>query len=478
MHEAARDKDSPAMPLPEPFTLGIADLDQPRPPPAERRGPERQDLASPRRDGAAERHEPAPPRRQAAPDRRDDARTAELEHAMAAAPEDRALRTSYFDHLTRLASSRIGLITVMLPELGAPLYLRCGTPDISGLAQAYRDDQYDWEMRATPQRILVIGAHAGYAAVELARRHPRAQLLCAEPLADNFRMLSLNTGAWRRIRVAPTALWHSATRLAPAGRLQSDWLVRLTDEALDGDRTIPAISVGELLGRAGWSHVDMIVCDACGSEREIFCDPLAPWLRRVDAVLVRGYEQLAQGGMAAVAACLPEDLFDRRPQGAMELFLRRIPLTAMAAQPRELPLIPAEPATVPFQLHDVAGFAWAFFVFDGSSCQLHPNVPGGAPAHAIFPVQLAGHTRFTSGVAHAGQHPAAAVVFQAQVQREDGTIVGQGETTLAARGTGRLNVALSERLHGPARVVLQTEMTTGAPHNQMAWARWIEPRLS
>ena len=406
-------------------------------------------------------------------------RKAELEAALAAAPADAALRASYFEQLNRIAAGRSGLFWAMLPGLAAPLAFRGGTPDVTALAAAFRDDAWTLPgLRATPLRILVIGAYAGYAAVALARRHPRAALLCAEPLADNFRLLSLNTTPWRRIRVAQTALWHHPSRLAPAGRFQADYAVRLTDEALDADRTIGAMSVPELLARAGWTHADMVLCDAAGAEREIFIDPLAPWLNRVDVVLVRPYEQLAPSGAAVVAACFPEDAFTRRQHRAFDVYERRTPLTALDAQPEEIFLLRAEPGGVAFAVQDVANYGWAFFIFDGSSCQVHPNPPGGLPARVVFTVLLDGHTRFASGLLHAGQPGAPPVTFTARVQRADGTILAEATADVTGHSSDRLGLALPEGLRGPVRVVLETAMAPGAPHNQMAWARWIDPKLS
>jgi FkbM family methyltransferase len=404
-------------------------------------------------------------------------RKAEAEAAMLASPADKALRAGYFDLLMRMASTYTGLQWAILPDLPTPLYFRLGTPDIAVLAQSFRDDIYAFEMAATPQRILVIGAYAGYLPIDLARRFPRASLLCAEPLAENFRLLSVNTTPWRRIRVAQAAIWHSTTRLAPLGRVQADWAVRMTDEALDADRTVSALSVRELLGRAGWHHAEMVVCDACGAEREIFADPFAPWLRHLDAALVRLYDGSAPGATAAVEACFDPALYDRRKLADMELFTRRTPLMALPPAPPEVHVVRCEAGMQQFQLRDVFAAGWAFFVFDGVSCQLHPNPPGQAAATALFPVRLAGHTRLVSGVHHAGGPGAHPVHFTAIVQREDGTVLARNDIRLAPRETGKLTLALPGG-DGPARVLLQTEMATGAPNNNMAWSRWLEPTLS
>jgi FkbM family methyltransferase len=404
-------------------------------------------------------------------------RKTEMELAMLANPADRVLRGTYFELLMRLAGGHTGLQWVMLPELPTPLYFRLGTPDIAVLAQCFRDDMYAFEVAATPQRILVIGAYAGYMPIVLARRFPRATILCVEPLAENFRLLSMNTSPWRRIRVAQTAVWHSNTRLAPLGRVQADWAVRMTDEAVDADRTVLALSARDLLARAGWNGAEMVVCDACGAEREIFADPFAPWLRFLDVAMVRLYEGSAPGAAASVEACFDPAEFDRRKVADMDLFTRRTPRLALPPAPPDLHLVRGEAGLQTFQLRDVVSAGWAFFVFEGTSCQLHPNPPGQPAATAVFPAQLDGHTKLVSGIQHAGGPGAHAIQFTALVQREDGSVIGRAEQRLNAHDTGRLTLSLPGGSF-PARVVLQTEMATGAAHNNMAWARWLEPTLS
>lgn len=403
-------------------------------------------------------------------------RKLELEAAMLAAPQDAALRTAYFELLSRIAITHTGLQTALLPEVGAPLYFRCGTPDVAVLANIFRDNALAMQIRATPLRILVIGAYTGYSTVDLARRFPRAQILAVEPLADNFRLLALNTGAWRRIRCANVAVWHHATRLAAGLRYQADWAVRLQDEATDAERSLQAVSVKDILSRVGWAGADMVLCDASGAEREIFADPMAPWLNNLDVALVRLHEKVAPRATEWVEAALEPSVFEHRKLGDMELYVRRIPRQALPPTPPELPLLRTEPGLTPFTLGDVPSASFGFFVFDGSNCQLHPNPPGGKIARALFVVRATGQRRFVSGVLHAGR-PAAPIVFSAAVQREDGSIAGRGEVTMASRENGRLLIDLGAPLVGTVRVVLLTAMAPGAANPNMAWARWLDPKL-
>lgn len=404
-------------------------------------------------------------------------RKAELEAAMLAAPADDALRAAYFNELMRLAVTRTGLLWAHLPELPAPLAFRGATPDIGVLMQLFRQpDAPPPGYRATPLRILVIGAYGGFTAIDLARRHPRATLLCAEPLADNFRLLSLNSTPWPRIRVANAAVWFASTPLAPVARHQADWSVRLGAEAADAQRTLPALSAPDLLARAGWVNANMVHCDASGAEREIFADPYAAWLTHLDVAEVRLHEHLSRGVGETVARCFPEDLFERRMLGDLAQFVRRVPRMALPPAPPERLLLSATGELMPFALSNTAQAGWAFFVFDGASCQLHPNPPGAPAARALFQAPAEGHAGFVADLHHAGNPGGPAVRFTVSAER-DGRALARAEAVVAAGGRGRLTLPLPA-MDAPFTIALQTEMAPGAPHNQMAWARWIAPRLA
>jgi FkbM family methyltransferase len=418
---------------------------------------------------------PAPQR--TPPLTRDLARKAELEAAMLLAPHDRALRRGYFDHLMRIAGTHVGLCHAMLPDVGHPLYFRCASADVATMFQIFLDDVYAIPMRATPSRILDLGAFAGYAAVYFARRFPQAQIVCVEPAPASFRLLTMNIMPWRRIRAVNAAVWHTNTRLRATARYFGDWGLQLDQSPPDEQRTIPALSVTELLQRAGWSHADMVKCDIEGSEREVFADPAQPWLRAVDVAAVDTHDAMRPGSQEAVSACFPAGSFDVSRRGEKNIFLRRSPLRAISRIVPELPLIHAEPDLEPLAVQDVApSGGWGFFVYEGNACQLHPNPPGRPPARLIVPRVLDGQTRFETTLHHAG-HPAAPIVFSYALEREDGTVAARAAQTLNPLDNLRWVTPLPS-LTGPHRIILQTEMAPGASNNFNAWARWIEPRLT
>ncbi|MBN8889912.1 MAG: hypothetical protein ABS99_04140 [Acetobacteraceae bacterium SCN 69-10] len=410
----------------------------------------------------------------------------EMEAALLAAPSDQALRGAYFDLLFRFAALRTGLSHALLPELGHPLYFRCGSSDVANLAQIFRDGAQGFAMRATPLHILDLGAYAGYAAIYLARRFPQARLLCVEPSPDSFRLLALNTIPYRRIERLQAAVWHHPTRLGVAARYYGDWGTRLQDDVPEEARTIPAEDVPGLLRLAGWARADLVKCDIEGAEAAVFADPHAGWLHTLDALAIETHDTVQPGCAAIVGACFDPALFERTQHGETTLYERRVPFRALLRPPpRTMRLIHAEPGLFPLALQGVSTEPWGFFTFDGTSCQLHPNPPDGPPARAIFPRTLDGQTRLACTLTHAG-HDAGDIRFTLLVEREDATVAARADHVLAAGTSLRVELKLPDPpaeappwqgLHGRHRIVLQTAMADGATHNHNAWARWIDPRL-
>ncbi len=404
-------------------------------------------------------------------------RKAELEAAMIAAPLDVRVRTTYFDELTRFASVRSGLSHALLPELGFPLAFRCGTADIVALSRSFRDRAYDFPMRATPARILILGAYVGYSAVFLAHRFPAARILCVEPAPASFRLLRINTLPFRQIETLHCAVWHSQARIGVQSRTLGDWGQRLHDQIPDADRTIQAQSVPEILRIAGWDQVDLLVCDIVGAEGAVVADPQQRWLRTIDTFAAFVPDANLADFSTAMQSCLDPALHDYARHGECHVFERRVPFSSLSRPlARAMPLISAEPGHFPIALQDTPATGWGFFVFDGESCQIHPNGPGERPARAIFLRTLDGHSRFTTTLAHAGR-PSAPIVFSVMIAREDGTEVARRSWTMGPGEREEVDLSVSP-LQGRHHFVLQTEMADGAPHNYNAWAQFIAPRIA
>lgn len=402
---------------------------------------------------------------------------ADLEQALLAAPDDVPGRAAYFDELLRFASVRTGLIHARVPEFGHPLALRCGTADVIALLRVVSEGIYDFPMRATPRRILVLGAHVGYGALWLARRFPEARMLCIEPNAASYRMLSLNTLPIRRIQTICAAAWHGSTRLGVRNRMLGDWGMQLHDQMADADRVIAARSVSDLLAMAGWDQVDLVVCDVQGAEAAVFADPGQRWLRTLDTLAIFLHESARAPFLDHARVCFDPAFYGQTGSGDLMVIERHVPFRAILhPAPEPMPLIGSEPEVYQIGLQDTPQTPWGFFVFDGDSCQIHPNAPGEPPSRAIFPRDLAGHTRFSASYRHAGR-PAGAVVFSLLIVDADGTELFRDSRSLVCGEREEVEIALPP-LAGWHHLILQTEMAPDASQNYNAWAQFLSPHIA
>lgn len=401
----------------------------------------------------------------------------QLEVAMVLAPSDWQVRKSYFDLLDRLSAGSVGLGWALLPELGHPLFFRHGSNDVVSMAEVFLTGRYDAPLRSTPGRILDLGAYVGYAAVYFAGKFPDAAILCAEPMADSFRLLLLNTLPYRQITCRNVAVWGHPAQLTPKTIYAGDAGVELADGVGQAGISCRAVTIAALLQSAGWSQVDLVKCDIEGGEASVFADPNVAWLNTTDALMIDCHETTAPHVVATVSACFEDQQFSHIRFDDIDVFERHVPLRAMALPaPTEISLLDPGPGVFPILVQDVDPVPWGFFTLDGVSCQLHPNPPGwGAPARALFPRNLLGHSHATTTVMHAGVQ-AAPVRFLMQIEAEDGRIVAEADATLVEGDQQIIDLAF-EPAFGLHRIILQTEIASGFTHNRNAWARWCNPRV-
>lgn len=395
-----------------------------------------------------------------------------LEAALRAEPDNAEQRTAYRAVLEHINRTTLGLSTIALPELAYPLYFRGGSSDLANFDQIFGLGELSVPLPRPPARILDLGAYAGYAAVYLAHLFPEAEIVCVEPSPANFRLLTLNTSAYPRIRRLNGAVWSTSTRLSVGGYELGDWGTHFA--AGPGAAATQAWSVDDILRAVGWDHVDFVKCDVEGAEREVFADRDARWHQEALCVTVETHDAWIPGCLAAVQACFPEDRFDRVWSGEVWAFIRREAGLCAAASPMML----LEPglARLPIELVAVSEGIWGFMLFDEHSCQLHPNEAGQPPATLAVERVFAGQRRFATTAALPAK---ARDPVRFSFELHDGTsgaLVAHDECVVAP-GCQSLREVELPTLRGRHRAVLRTEMAEAGGDNFHAWAHWLKPQF-
>ena len=396
-----------------------------------------------------------------------------LELALSREPDNPELRARYRSLLERINRTTLGVSTIVLPELSYPLYFRAGSSDLANFDQIFGLQELSVPLAQPPARILDLGAYVGYAAVYLAHKFPEAEIVCVEPSAANFRLLTLNTSAYPRIRRLNGAVWSRTTAVAIGGHELGDWGTHFS-AGPGGEGTTPAWSVDDILASVAWDRAEFIKCDIEGGEREVFADRAARWHQEALCIAVETHDSWRPGCLATVQACFDETCYERVWSGELWAFIRR-DATQNVAPPR---LMLFEPllARMPIELSDVSEGIWGFMLFDDHSCQLHPNAAGRPPAQLAVAREFAGQRRFAATLS-LPEKARDAVRFSFELY--DGvsgkSLARSAWTVLPGQHTA-CEVPLRP-LFGRHRVILRTEMAERGSDSFHAWAHWIGPHF-
>ena len=395
-----------------------------------------------------------------------------LEAALRREPDNAELRARYRAVLETINRSTLGLSTIILPELSYPLYFRGGSSDLANFDQIFGLRELSVPLAHPPARILDLGAYVGYAAVYLAHLFPHAELVCVEPSPANFKLLTLNTAAYPRIRRLNGAVWSTSTELAVGGYELGDWGTHFA--AGSSEAGTQGWAVDDILRVSGWDRADLIKCDIEGAEREVFADRAARWHQEAHCVTVETHDAWIPGCLAAVQACFDPERYDRVWSGEVWAFIRRD--AAPGGPVPSFPLLEPPLARLPIELIDVSEGIWGFMLFDEHSCQLHPNDAGDKPATLAVERDFAGQRRFVTTLSLPAK-ARDAVRFSIELyDGGSGKSLVRDECVVAPGGQAVRDVAFPP-LHGRHRVTLRTEMAEPGADSFHAWAHWLKPQF-
>lgn len=180
---------------------------------------------------------------------------------------------------------------VRLKNEREPLLLRWGATDALVLQDVFFEGEYRCVLRGLhrpPERIVDLGANAGYSVRWWLSLYPQAHILAVEPDPDNAEVCRRNVelaGAGDRVTLVRACIGarpRDVQMISDAGECGCRMRECGPGEASEiRVETLPA-----LLERSGWAGpVDLLKCDIEGAEAELFAD-CASWIGRVQWLVV------------------------------------------------------------------------------------------------------------------------------------------------------------------------------------------------
>jgi FkbM family methyltransferase len=194
-------------------------------------------------------------------------------------------------------------ISVRLPRLAHPLWVRPGSADAATFDEVFVAHEYDLPLGDfAPRHILDLGANVGYASVLFATRWPDASILAVEPEARNVVLLKRNTGAYPRINALHAAVWSRPVRVSVANPEDDANAFQMVESTDDG-AGIAAFTIPQFIERLECAQLDLLKMDVEGAEAEILRGA-GEWLDRVNVMVIELHDRMVPGCSEALYAAL------------------------------------------------------------------------------------------------------------------------------------------------------------------------------
>jgi FkbM family methyltransferase len=384
-------------------------------------------------------------------------------------PEDVTLFKAYVDILRATSEAQCGFFQIEAPGVPYPMWCRARTSDVENFAQIFLREEYGFDFPEDPQRILDLGAYAGFAAVYLANRFKGAEIFCVEADTANYESLRLNTAPYPNIRTVHAAAWNQRTALHLEMQHGGAWGNVFSKPNSASEGSVSGYPVPDLLRMAGWDVADFVKCDIEGSEVEVFGSADLSWMLNTAVISVETHDRFRKESSNVVDAAFASG-YERDRSGEFVIFRKcGLPCTHGSINLIETVGSPHSERIL------ATSSEWGFRLIGNDCFQLHPGAVGGPPAQIRLPIDLGRAWVFKSRITVAHPEAHGPVRFSIQLADENGPVTSDERICWPEQ-----EIDWSYRLpqrSGPHLLTLTTEMTPEASGNGYAWARWTRPRL-
>lgn len=194
----------------------------------------------------------------------------------------------------RYAATPHTLVTVRVPGLPAPVFLRAQTSDHFVFQSIFVEEELNLSLTFQPKYIVDAGANIGLSAVYLRKRYPGAELVALELAKSNYAVLQENTKPYPEITALHRAVWSHRTSLRVENPQAEHWAFIGAEARSDSKDAVEASDLGALLDDLGWPRIDLLKLDVEGAETEVFSNADA-WIDSVRSIAVELHEKMRPG---------------------------------------------------------------------------------------------------------------------------------------------------------------------------------------
>lgn len=211
---------------------------------------------------------------------------------------------------------------VRLPGYAHPLYYRPSGSDPLVIRQVFGRRDYACALgRPDVRFVLDCGANIGCATFFLLSHYPDARAVVVEPDAANMALCRKNLEPWGdRVTFVESGVWSASVPLVVergAFRDGAEWSIQVRPARPGEAPDLTALTVPDLLARAGFPRADILKMDVEAAEAEVFDDRAPEWLARVGTLVIELHGPACE---AAVRGALAGFRYEAARSGELSVF--------------------------------------------------------------------------------------------------------------------------------------------------------------
>jgi FkbM family methyltransferase len=188
-------------------------------------------------------------------------------------------------------------VSVAVPAVKHPVYIRLRTSDVLVVWQVLVSGRYDWQFAKSPKVIVDAGANVGLASIYYANRYPEARIIAVEPELSNYEILKKNVAPYPQVVPVRAALWKENTDLLLIDRGTGHYgfrTVEATTSACKIRGGARGLTLDTLMAECHVDFIDILKVDIEGAEKEVF-EHTSAWVGKIGAVVVELHDNTKTG---------------------------------------------------------------------------------------------------------------------------------------------------------------------------------------
>ncbi len=171
-----------------------------------------------------------------------------------------------------------------------PLHIRAIRADMQSFVNTFIDPYLEQKAYLSDTRYVIdAGANIGYTAILFANWWPDCKIISIEPDKENYDFTLKNVNPYKNITVLHGALWNKEINLKIEAGQEDGFVVHEisgSSAATKSENLTIGFSLGHLLGKFGFPHIDFLKMNIEGSEKDVFTRNYQSWLPQTKAMLI------------------------------------------------------------------------------------------------------------------------------------------------------------------------------------------------